>query len=122
MPPKDQPQPDSQSLRQIVDILTQTLAQAREESRSHLAGEVILRRLNRTEYRNTVRDLLQVNMTDLDPTVAFPQDESIDGFDNIGEGLLTSEFLLTQYLNAAEQVINKAICSRGKTEGRTPDR
>ena len=109
MPPKDQPQPDSQSLRQMVDILTQTLTQAREESRSHLAGEVILRRLNRTEYRNTVRDLLQVNMTDFDPTVAFPQDESIDGFDNIGEGLLTSEFLLTQYLNAAEQVINKAI-------------
>ena len=33
----------------------------------------------------------------------------MDGFDNVGEGLLTSDFLLAQYLSAAEQVINKAI-------------
>ena len=109
MPPEGEPQPTLQETRTVVEILTKTLAEAREAARGHSAGRVVLRRLNRTEYLNTVRDLFQLNMTDFDPTVAFPADDSVEGFDNIGEGLLTSDFLLAQYLNAAEQVVEKAI-------------
>ncbi|MCR9198827.1 MAG: DUF1592 domain-containing protein [Planctomycetaceae bacterium] len=109
MPPEDEPQPTPAETREIVALLTTTVAKAREAARSHSAGRVVLRRLNRTEYRNTVRDLFRLDMTDFDPTVAFPADDSVEGFDNIGEGLLTSDFLLAQYLDAAEQVIEKAI-------------
>lgn len=109
MPPEDEPQPTPAETREIVALLTTTVAKAREAARSHSAGRVVLRRLNRTEYLNTVRDLFRLDMTDFDPTVAFPADDSVEGFDNIGEGLLTSDFLLAQYLEAAERVIEKAI-------------
>ena len=109
MPPEDEPQPTPDEVRKVVGVLTIKLAEAREAARSHSAGRVVLRRLNRAEYLNTIRDLFQLNMTDFDPTVAFPADDSIEGFDNIGEGLLTSDFLLAQYLDAAEQVVEKAI-------------
>lgn len=109
MPPEDESQPTPAETREIVEILTETLAEAREAARSHSAGRVVLRRLNRTEYLNTIRDLFQLNMTDFDPTVAFPADDSVEGFDNVGEGLLTSDFLLAQYLDAAEKVVEKAI-------------
>ena len=109
MPPNDEPQPSPDELRNVVSVLTKMLAEARETARSHSSGRVVLRRLNRTEYLNTIRDLFRLNMTDFDPTVAFPADDSVEGFDNIGEGLLTSDFLLAQYLDAAEKIIEKAI-------------
>jgi Protein of unknown function (DUF1592)/Protein of unknown function (DUF1588)/Protein of unknown function (DUF1587)/Protein of unknown function (DUF1585)/Protein of unknown function (DUF1595)/Planctomycete cytochrome C len=109
MPPEDEPQPTTEEVRKVVRALTATLAEARGAARSHSAARVVLRRLNRTEYLNTIRDLFQLNMTDFDPTVAFPADDSIEGFDNVGEGLLTSDFLLAQYLDAAEEVVEKAI-------------
>jgi len=109
MPPADEPQPSPAQLRSVVAMLTKTMATARDAAQSHTTGRVVLRRLNRTEYLNTVRDLFQMDMTDFDPTVAFPADDSIEGFDNIGEGLLTSDFLLAQYLQAAEKIIEKAI-------------
>jgi len=108
MPPEDARQPAAAETRRVVALLTETMAEARQAARRS-AGKVILRRLNRTEYFNTVRDLFQMNMSDFDPTIAFPADNSIDGFDNIGEGLLTSDFLLAQYLEAAEKVLDKAI-------------
>ncbi|MDP7205190.1 MAG: DUF1592 domain-containing protein, partial [Pirellulaceae bacterium] len=108
MPPEDARQPAVPETRQVVAFLTRTLAEARQAARRS-AGKVVLRRLNRTEYFNTVRDLFQMNMSDFDPTIAFPADNSVDGFDNIGEGLLTSDFLLAQYLEAAENVLDKAI-------------
>ncbi len=108
MPPEDARQPTVPETRQVVASLTRTLAEARQAARRS-AGKVVLRRLNRTEYFNTVRDLFQMNMSDFDPTIAFPADNSVDGFDNIGEGLLTSDFLLAQYLEAAENVLDKAI-------------
>ena len=108
MPPEDARQPAAAETKKVVASLTRTMAEAREAARRS-AGKVVLRRLNRTEYFNTVRDLFQMNMSDFDPTIAFPADNSVDGFDNIGEGLLTSDFLLAQYLEAAEKVLDKAI-------------
>lgn len=46
MPPNDQPQPSPDELRNIVSVLTKTLAEARETARSHSSGRVVLRRLN----------------------------------------------------------------------------
>ncbi|MEK6238989.1 MAG: DUF1592 domain-containing protein, partial [Planctomycetales bacterium] len=108
MPPEDEDQPTTNEVKHVVSLLTTTLADAHEAARAH-SGKIVLRRLNRTEYFNTTRDLFELNMTDFDPTIAFPADDSVEGFDNIGEGLLTSDFLLSQYLAAAEQTLDKVV-------------
>ena len=65
-----------------------------------------IRRLNRTEYNNTIRDLLGV---DLSPADDFPQDDSGYGFDNIGDVLSVSPVLMERYLLAAERLARTAV-------------
>lgn len=69
-------------------------------------GRVTVRRLNRAEYRNTIRDLLAV---DFDPTQNFPSDNVGYGFDNIGDVLSLSPLLMEKYLDAAEMITGEAI-------------
>ena len=69
-------------------------------------GSVTLRRLNRSEYNNTIRDLFGV---DYQPAADFPNDEVGYGFDNIGDVLSLSPILMEKYLRAAEQITAKAI-------------
>jgi hypothetical protein len=71
-------------------------------------GRVTLRRLNRVEYNNTVRDLLGI---DFRPTDDFPADDIGYGFDNIGDVLSLSPLLMEKYLAAAEQVVQRALRS-----------
>jgi hypothetical protein len=70
------------------------------------AGRVTAHRLNRSEYNNTVRDLLGV---DFHPADDFPQDDSGYGFDNIGDVLSLSPVLMEKYLAAAEKVARAAV-------------
>ena len=80
---------------------------------AHLAkqtpGKITLRRLNRREYLNTIGDLLNMEMDQFDPTSRFPRDQQYAHMDNIGETLVTSGYLLEQYLDAADTVIRKAL-------------
>ena len=69
-------------------------------------GRVTLRRLNRVEYRNTIRDLVGV---DFDTTAEFPPDDTGHGFDNIGDVLSLSPLLLEKYLAAAKAIIARAV-------------
>ena len=69
-------------------------------------GRVTMRRLNRVEYRNTVRDLIGI---DFDPTEDFPSDDIGHGFDNIGDMLTLPPVLMERYLAAAESIMSKAI-------------
>ncbi len=69
-------------------------------------GKVTARRLNRVEYRNTVKDLLGV---DFDTEKEFPPDDSGHGFDNIGDALTLPPMLLEKYLAAAKAVVQKAV-------------
>ncbi|MBR00288.1 MAG: hypothetical protein CMO60_05450, partial [Verrucomicrobiales bacterium] len=108
MPPEEEKQPSSEELKTIVAELTETLQRARTAAREN-SGRAVLRRLNRAEYRNTIRDLFALNMVDFDPTIGFPPDDSVEGFDNVGEGLVTSDYLLQNYLEAARKVADKAI-------------
>jgi mono/diheme cytochrome c family protein len=107
MPPKKEPRPEAAQLQAFVRQLSTRLSEAGAKRRAE--GRVVLRRLNRTEYENTVRDLLgvQTPLKDL-----LPQDSSADGFDNIGEALHTSSFLLDRYLEAADTALNQAIANR----------
>jgi cytochrome c553 len=110
MPPEDEPQPSADETKRFVATLTTQIEKARE----HLAssGQEQFRRLNRSEYRNTIRDLLGVNMKSFDPTAAFPADDRVEGFENIGERLVLSDYLMQCYLEAATQSIDKAMQSR----------
>ncbi|SVD77763.1 uncharacterized protein METZ01_LOCUS430617, partial [marine metagenome] len=69
MPPKKQPQPTRAELEPVVDTLTRTLALAYEKARS-TGGQTVLRRLNRHELRNTLRDLLYLKGSDYRPDAA----------------------------------------------------
>lgn len=69
-------------------------------------GKVTVRRLNRTEYRNTINDLMGV---EFNSEVEFPPDDSGNGFDNIGEVLTVSPLLLEKYLQAAETIVERAV-------------
>ncbi len=69
-------------------------------------GRVTLRRLNRVEYRNTIRDLMGI---DFRADEEFPADDTGYGFDNIGDVLTTSPLLLEKYMQAAETITARAI-------------
>ena len=90
MPPEEAKQPHPKEVKKIVASLTTMMAKAETALRGN-AGKVILRRLNRNEYRNTIRDLFELPMVDFDPTTTFPADDATEGFDNVGEGLVTSD-------------------------------
>jgi mono/diheme cytochrome c family protein len=69
-------------------------------------GRVTLRRLNRTEYRNTIRDLMGI---DFHTDEEFPADDTGYGFDNIGDVLSTSSMLLEKYMQAAETIVTRSV-------------
>jgi mono/diheme cytochrome c family protein len=71
-------------------------------------GRVTLRRLNRVEYNNTIRDLVGV---DFKPADDFPQDDVGYGFDNIGDVLSLPPMLFEKYLRAAQRILDDAIVS-----------
>ena len=74
-------------------------------------GRVTIRRLNRAEYNNTIRDLVGV---DFEPADDFPADDSGYGFDNIGDVLSLPPVLFERYLAAAEKVMSAAILNDHK--------
>ena len=82
MPPKDHPQPSPSEKAKAIATLAEALTLA-DRGRS----DVVLRRLNRNEYENTVRDLFDVSVRVKD---VLPQDNPTAGFDNVGEGLAVS--------------------------------
>jgi mono/diheme cytochrome c family protein len=69
-------------------------------------GRVTIRRLNRVEYRNTIRDLVGV---EFQTDESFPPDDTGHGFDNLGEVLSVSPLLLEKYLDAATKIIADAL-------------
>lgn len=79
-------------------------------------GRVTIRRLNRAEYNNTVRELLGV---DFKPAKDFPVDDSGYGFDNIGDALSLPPVLLEKYLAAADRIVDTAFGLNQETEAET---
>src|SRR5579863_2120793 len=71
-------------------------------------GRVVAHRLNRNEYANTIRDLLDV---DFRAQKDFPTDDSGEGFDNIGEILTISPVLMEKYVAAAERIASRAVAA-----------
>jgi hypothetical protein len=105
MPPKKKPQPTPSELTAFNAAIENSFALAEKNAKPD-PGRVTLRRLNRTEYNNTVRDLVNV---DFNPAEDFPADDIGHGFDNIGDVLSLSPVHLERYLAAAEGIAVRAI-------------
>lgn len=118
MPPKKSAQPTDDERRQVTEWLTARIARFHREHKP-ASGETVLRRLNSREYENTVRDLLHLNMTMFHPATSFPRDQTNEHLDNVGETLVTSGYLLQQYLSAADEVIHKTLTPFEKPAVRT---
>ncbi len=105
MPPPDEKEIDEATKKRLVDVMDD-LVNAVDCVQNPNAGKVALRRLNRHEYRNTIRDLTGV---DYKLAAGFPGDDVGYGFDNIGDVLSMPPILLEKYLDAAEAITGKAI-------------
>ncbi len=105
MPPPDEQQPTDADRARLIAALEAVLRHA-GSSATPDPGRVTMRRLNRIEYRNTIRDLLAV---DFDTATRFPADDVGEGFDNNGDVLSLPPLLMEKYLDAAEEIAEKAI-------------
>src|SRR5437763_2821746 len=111
MPPKKKAQPTQAERDAVVAWLQGELSTSVCTDPPN-PGRVTMRRLNRAEYNNTVRDLLGV---DFHPADNFPDDDVGYGFDNIGDVLSLSPLLLEKYLTAADDVVAKAFAPEMET-------
>ena len=111
MPPKKSKQPTSEEQKAFIEQLTKALTHGREALAS-TGGSTVLRRLNRTEYLRTIGDLFELNMAAFDPTTKFPRDQSAEHMENLGDVLQTSGYLLDQYLDAADAVVEKVFAQQ----------
>lgn len=105
MPPEDKPRPPERELRAAVAAIDAELAKY-DCFDQEQPGRVTIRRLNRAEYNNTVRDLVGIDFT---PADDFPSDDVGNGFDNIGDVLSMSPLLVEKYVAAAEAIVDKAL-------------
>jgi len=101
MPPEKAPRHPSEEER------TAMVNWLRGQLEAHaVVGGTVLRRLNRVEYENTIRDLFGI---DFELPASFPLDSTAQGFDTIGEALVISPPQLRQYLEVAAQVADELI-------------
>jgi hypothetical protein len=107
MPPEEKPQPTQAEFDLLIGWVNDALNFC-DCSGPRDPGRVAIHRLNRTEYNNTVRDLLGV---DVKPAKDFPADDTGYGFDNIADVLSMSPLLAEKYLSAAEQALDSLIPS-----------
>jgi len=111
MPPAEADQPTAKERKAMLAWLDETLTQYVP------AGGTVLRRLNRLEYENTVRDVLGIPF--LVPR-SFPADTESHGFDNVGEGLVLSPPLMAQYLKIATTAADALLPPPQKSVDVTP--
>jgi len=104
MPPEKKPQPNDDARTKVVEWIEGTLEKLAANEPPN-PGRVTIRRLNKEEYRRTIRELLGVDYSPDD----FPTDEVGYGFNNIGDVLSLSPMLMEKYLAAAEEIARKAI-------------
>jgi hypothetical protein len=105
MPPDESLQPAGEEVGAVVQWIKGVL-KPEECGRTFDPGRVTIRRLNRSEYNNTVRDLIGI---DFHPADDFPSDDVGYGFDNIGDVLTMPPILIEKYLAAAEMISEEAI-------------
>ena len=107
MPPtkKGVTQPPMGETKRVISTVTRYLTRLSNANSLHAT---VMRRLNRYEYVNTLRDLLGLRREFFDFTADFPIDATEDGFDTNGEALTLSDHQLKRYLEVAEDSVDAA--------------
>jgi hypothetical protein len=113
MPPEDRPQPTREEVGQLTEWIKSVL-KPEDCAKTFDPGRVTIRRLNRSEYNNTIRDLIGI---DFHPADDFPSDDVGYGFDNIGDVLSMPPILMEKYLAAAETISEEAIMVEASARG-----
>lgn len=98
-------QPPAGETRVVVAAVTEYLSELAD---AQSARATVMRRLNRFEYVNTMRDLLGLRREFFDSTSDFPVDATEHGFDNNGQALTLSDHQLQRYLEVAEVSLDAA--------------
>ena len=107
MPPKNKPQPTKAEKEFFLNWIENSLTAVDcGGTTPRDPGRVTIRRLNRAEYNNTIRDLCGV---EIKPADEFPNDDVGYGFDNIGDVLSFQPILLEKYMAAADKVLTAAL-------------
>ena len=114
MPPEKKPQPTLSERELLTHWIEAEVFKCDCENPD--PGRVTIRRLNRAEYSNTIRDLVGVGF---EASEEFPADDSGYGFDNIGDVLSVPPVLLEKYLAAAEKIMETAIVPEDPMQSRT---
>jgi hypothetical protein len=119
MPPKGKPRPSREQLETLESWIK--FSAFGIDPKDPDPGRVTLRRLNRAEYRNTVRELLGV---EFNAAAEFPPDDTGHGFDTIGDVLTLSPLLLEKYIAAARSIVTQVVPTRPRVpaERRVPGR
>lgn len=102
MPPETAKQPERVAKADFLDALAQTLVMARK-SLGDAQGSITMRRLNRREYKNTIRDLLGVDLR----VNELPADGGAGTFDTVGSSLFMSSDQFEQYLALGRQALDE---------------
>ncbi len=105
MPPEDRPQPKPAEKERILSWFERA-AERHDRNAPRDPGRAGLRRLNRSEYNNTIRDLLGV---DLRPAEEFPADDTAHGYDTIADVLAIPPLLVEKYFLAAERILDQVL-------------
>lgn len=108
MPPRKKPQPSDHERLIVTQWLDAALAYVPLDAPID-PGWCTPHRLNRSEYRNTLRDILHLSESQLDFCDKLPRDDTGYGFDNVADVLTTSPLAVEQYLAAAETAIDRAL-------------
>ncbi len=104
MPPPKKDRPSAEEVKQLAAWIKYDSFGI--DPKNPDPGRVTTRRLNRVEYRNTIRDLMGI---DFNTEVEFPPDDTGYGFDDIGDVLTLSPMLLEKYVAAARAIVAQAV-------------
>jgi hypothetical protein len=117
MPPKKADQPDDEERLAILRILRDGSQAARGKIASS-GGRTVMRRLSSREYENTLTTLFGRRLDTLGLTADFPKEKTTQHLDTIGQSLVTSSFLVDQYFQAANRLVESRL-GKPPTESQT---
>lgn len=104
MPPEEEKQPKGEAKADLIDDLSNVMVAARK-ALADQNGAVVMRRLNRREYANTLRSLLGVDLN----VTELPADSGSGSFDTVGANLFMSANQFEQYLGLAREALDEAL-------------
>jgi hypothetical protein len=109
MPPKKEPRPDAAETLKVSNWIIHELRTAEKRAKG-MSGRIPTRRLNRTEYTNTLRDLFSLDENFVRALEQdLPMDGKVDGFDRGGAGLFIDGAQMAKYLDSADTVLSRGV-------------